>query len=429
MESTGSFAGPHLPRTAAYLIIRPSAAASCPLRFWSFIDFGTKRYPERVARRLRVVNLICWASALPLYLIAARRFSDPATLRWGFEATAVATMFMCIPLLHRFNSAAALVALIVLAYIDTWRISLDGGTGGGYWLAYIAGSALGILILGAERPFLSTLLAIVSTVTAIAMHLYVPAQTGDQSADDQFTSLLINIGRTQILMFLVVFFGARQIAHAEDIAEAERDRSDALLANILPASIADRLKHSPKERIADRYESASVLFADMAGFTAMAGGVEPEVLVRFLDSVFSTFDTLTERHGLEKIKTSGDAYMVVSGIPSPRAHHAQALVQLALAMIDEARHFEHRIDIRIGIASGPVVAGVVGQTKFFYDVWGDTVNVAARMEQTGIPGRIQISLETARLLDGATPLEPRGPVSVKGKGEIETYFVAEFEAL
>jgi adenylate cyclase len=389
----------------------------------SIVAFGTRQYPEKVARRLRVVNVICWFGAAMLYLVALRRLVEGVPGNPGLEAAIGATILASIPLLHRFGSAAAISVLIVFVFLDTWRLNVAEGTGGGFWLVFLTGGAFAILILGGERPILCALLAIVSVASAIFAQLYLPFTTGVEAPDALFLTLLVNIGRTGVLLFAVVFFGARQIARAEAAVEVERDRSDRLLTNILPAAIADRLKLQPETKIADRYDEASVLFADMAGFTRLADTMAPDELVRFLDGVFSTFDRLVETHGLEKIKTSGDAYMAVSGVPLHRPDHAQALARLAADMLLAAERFEHGVKIRIGIASGPLVAGVVGSRKFFYDVWGDAVNLAARMEQTGETGRIHVSRETARLLEGALPLEPRGRVNVKGKGEIETFFI------
>src|SRR5690606_36650914 len=188
---------------------------------------------------------------------------------------------------------------------------------------------------------------------------------------------------TSIILFGIVFYAVHEAARAHAAAEREYERSERLLVNILPAAIASRLKSSPQV-IADRYDDASVLFADIAGFTAMASHTPPQDVVRMLDNVFTAFDELVARHRLEKIKTTGDGYMVVSGVPEARPDHAHALARFALDMLAleadlRGRHIA-AVPIRIGMASGPLVAGVVGRRKFFYDVWGDAVNLASRME-------------------------------------------------
>jgi adenylate cyclase len=234
------------------------------------------------------------------------------------------------------------------------------------------------------------------------------------------------------LLYGIIFYAVRQMERAETSAEREHRRSEGLLINILPPRVAAQLKERPADIIADAYPEASVLFADMAGFTSRATDTPPDELVRFLNRVFTGLDALVERHGLEKIKTSGDAYMVVSGVPVVRTDHCSALAGLALDMREamaglvDARG--RPVPVRIGIASGPVVAGVVGTRKFFYDVWGDTVNMAARMESTGVPGRIQVSREVYENLKEGFELESRGLVEIKGKGKMPTWFLNDREA-
>ncbi len=211
----------------------------------------------------------------------------------------------------------------------------------------------------------------------------------------------------------LVFASARALA-------VESARSERLLRNVLPESIAERLKHSP-ESIADHFEEATVLFADIVGFTELAEQLSPRQLVAGLDELFSAFDELARQHRLEKIKTIGDAYMVVAGVPVPRPDHTQAAAEMALDMRDliaQRRFINGRqIAIRIGIHSGPVVASVIGKQKFLYDLWGDTVNTASRLESHGVPGEIHVSGETCRTLGPAFEFESRGTVHLKGKGE------------
>jgi len=207
--------------------------------------------------------------------------------------------------------------------------------------------------------------------------------------------------------------------------DEERARSEGLLRNVLPAPIAERLK-AGETRIADRFERATVLFADLVGFTQLAAKLEPEALVAALDEVFSAFDDIAARHGLEKIKTIGDAYLVVGGVPTPRDDHAVAVAEMALeirALIARKQFAGHQLEVRIGLHSGPLVAGVIGKQKFIYDLWGDTVNTASRMESSGVAGAIQVTGATEALLRDRFTLESRGTVTVKGKGELETWLL------
>jgi adenylate cyclase len=220
--------------------------------------------------------------------------------------------------------------------------------------------------------------------------------------------------------------GRRALDEAHRLLLAEQERSEGLLLNVLPAPIADRLKRG-EEPIADRSPEVTVLFADLVDFTASSDRSSPERVVRVLADLFTAFDRLAARHGLEKIKTVGDAYMVAGGLPVPRPDHAQAVAEMALAIREEAgRHRDpagRPLQVRIGIDSGPVVAGVIGTAKFSYDLWGDTVNTASRMESTGVPGCIQVTDRAYRRLRDRYRFERRGPVEVKGKGELVTWFL------
>ncbi|MEA2554455.1 MAG: adenylate cyclase [Fimbriimonadaceae bacterium] len=206
----------------------------------------------------------------------------------------------------------------------------------------------------------------------------------------------------------------------------EKDRSETLLANVLPEPIAEELKHGWGV-IAESHESATVLFADVVNFTPFAATQPPDKVVGFLNGIFSKFDGLVERHGLEKIKTVGDAYMVAGGLPKPRANHLEAMALLALdmhaVMASTVGPDGSPMKIRIGIHTGPLVAGVIGTRKFLYDLWGDTVNTASRMESHGIGGQIQVTEEVVRALEDRFEFERRGLVQVKGKGEICTFWL------
>ncbi len=206
----------------------------------------------------------------------------------------------------------------------------------------------------------------------------------------------------------------------------EQQKSESLLLNILPKPIAEKLKQQ-QSIIAESFSDVSVLFADIVGFTQLSSSVSAIELVHLLNGIFSKFDDLAEKHCLEKIKTIGDSYMVVSGLPTPRADYAEAIAEMALDMKSALAQFRkeqnQNVSIRIGIHSGPVVAGIIGTKKFIYDLWGDTVNTASRMESHGIPDCIQISEETYKLLSHKYLIEERGLIYLKGKGEMLTYLL------
>jgi class 3 adenylate cyclase len=208
------------------------------------------------------------------------------------------------------------------------------------------------------------------------------------------------------------------------IIERERERTEALLANLLPPPIALRLKDGHRV-IADRLADVTVLFADLKGFSGLATRVPPDQLVSRLDRVFSAFDELARAHGLEKIKTIGDAYMAVAGAPAARADHATAAAAMATAMIAALRAIEPELELRVGLASGPAVAGVIGRSKYSYDLWGETVNLASRMESHGVAGRVQVAARTRELLGEAVAVEARGTIEVKGLGAMPTFLLAD----
>src|SRR4051812_45282787 len=237
-------------------------------------------------------------------------------------------------------------------------------------------------------------------------------------------ALNVTVGGTMVFTLLALF--ANQRRDALGALRTEQAKAESLLLNILPSSIADRLKLD-SHTIADQFSSASILFADVVDFTPLSQHLAPAEVVGLLDHLFSHFDALAERYGLEKIKTIGDCYMVASGVPSPRPDHARALVLMALDMVEAMRSSDDvghlGLELRVGINSGPVVAGVIGRKRFLYDLWGDAVNTASRMESHGTPGRIQITRATYELLGDEFETEPRGRIAVKGKGEMEAWYV------
>ncbi|HEY9296232.1 MAG TPA: adenylate/guanylate cyclase domain-containing protein, partial [Phormidium sp.] len=220
--------------------------------------------------------------------------------------------------------------------------------------------------------------------------------------------------------------GDRKIAEAE--LRQQRFLSERLLLNVLPQLIAERLKRGERT-IADSFSEVSVLFADIVNFTPLSSQISPRELVELLNNIFSTFDSLADRHKVEKIKTIGDAYMVVGGLPRPRVDHLEAIANMALDMQREISHFfspDHQpITLRIGIHTGPVVAGVIGKRKSVYDLWGDTVNIASRMESQGEAGYIQVTQTVYDCLKENYQFKERGSIAIKGKGLMTTYWLLD----
>jgi len=238
-----------------------------------------------------------------------------------------------------------------------------------------------------------------------------------------FVLTLLGVSTT-VYLLLRYFIGERE--RVLGALRVEQDRSERLLLNVLPATIARRLKETPGV-IADGFDAVTVLFADIVGFTAFAEARPPAEVVAVLNRLFSRFDELADRHGVEKIKTIGDAYMVVAGLPVPRADHQEALAEMALDICDEVVGFRHetgtQLAVRVGMSSGPVVAGVIGQRKFSYDVWGDTVNMASRMEAHGIADQIQVTPNVYTRLHDHYQFQQREAVEIKGKGPMTTYLL------
>lgn len=403
----------------------------CHVRLLPNIRFGTEHYPEKVARRLRALNIATWIASAVASGFAIVQFLDSTPGLWKVAAINALAAVVCaaIPLLHRLGPLAAAVCFTSFLYVYFFADLVFMGTGTGMDFYYLVGAALVVLFFGTERILLASAFGAAAVAFLIAVEVLVPRDAGLLPATTLFGNFVATAITACTVLMVIVLYALREAARAEAAAEREHERSEALLVNILPATIAGRLKGRKEAVIADKYEEASILFADMVGFTARASDTAPDELVRFLNQVFTDFDRLVERHGLEKIKTTGDAYMVVSGVPLPRPDHAEALAQLALEIRDAAQDLRdphgRSVPIRIGISSGPVVAGVVGTRKFFYDVWGDAVNVASRMETTGSVGKVQVSQETYERLKDDFVLEACGEIDVRGKGKMRTWFLVD----
>jgi len=247
-------------------------------------------------------------------------------------------------------------------------------------------------------------------------------------ADTGWQSLVLigNVASVAMFATVVALYYRRRVDRAEAELAEQHARAEALLLNILPSETAERLKAGEKV-IADDADDVSVLFADLVDSTSLADALPPGDLVEVLNQVFSAFDDLTDRYGLEKVKTVGDAYIAVGGLPTPDPNHLESAAKLALALRDEIHRHSvpglGPLEIRLGLHVGPVVAGVIGKRKFSYDIWGDTVNTAARMESTGVPGEVQVTAIVQERLQHGFDFVPRGEITVKGKGQMETFLL------
>jgi guanylate cyclase len=373
--------------------------------------------PETVVR-LGMFTLIGAAASTGGFAALFFVFNEPVA---GWSTLALAMAFLVTLLWYvvarspgKVVTAVAVIVVIAASSHITVHLALGGFANSG---AYLMWGVAVVLTAGLMLPRRATLAAAgFYAVTGVVLGLLEARLAGGRPPPDPaLSTILFVIVLIGNLGMLVPMFG-----YFLDRLAAERARAEALLLNVLPGEVATELKRSGTTP-ARRFEAISVLFADVVGFTPLAADTDPEVLVSRLNQVFSHFDSLADTYGCEKIRTIGDAYMVASGVPVARPDHAQALAAMALDML--AYQESGPLRFRIGINSGPVVAGVIGIKKFQYDVWGDTVNVASRMESHGEPGRIQISEATYELIRAEYRCAPHGPLEVKGKGTLNTWFL------
>ncbi len=388
----------------------------------------TRHQNETVARHLRVLTVTTRIGAVISIFFGIQALIIGQDVLWiAMVNLAAGAIFLLIPLLYRFGELVAPLVFFFVAYASITVVCWHLGTSSGLPFYYLLAATLMVLILGVDHIVLTAVLAAGNAATVIALELLVPYNTGVQPDWAYRTGFILTVTSAFVMVIAVAWYALREIRRARLAMEAEYERSERLLTNILPAPIAERLKDPSRNIIADKYDDASILFADIAGYTKRSSDTPPTDLVRFLDRLYTDLDALVDRHGLEKVKTSGDSYMVVSGVPEPRDDHIEALACLALDMAETVADLKdpqgREVPLRIGLAAGPVVAGVVGARKFFYDVWGDAVNVAARMETTDVEGRIQVPDDVYQRLNHAFVLEERGEVDIKGKGVMHTWYL------
>jgi len=325
---------------------------------------------------------------------------------------------------YRLYRLSQLVLILLLPFF--LQIALGGYVHASAVILWSLICPLGALLFAEPRHAPSWLLAYLSLLVVGA--LLQPALRGGNDLPEgvTITFFVLNLGAVSSIAFVLMNDFIRQKNEALRLLRLEQERSESLLLNVLPKEAAERLKGGARI-IADHYESASVLFADLVDFTPLSAELPPETMVELLNEVYSHFDSLAGKYGVEKIRTIGDNYMVAAGVPVRRDDHAQALARMALDMqayiASRPPLGGHRLGFRIGINSGPVIAGVIGAQKFHYDVWGDTVNIASRMESQGARGVIQIGPATHALIKDEFICEPHGAILVKGRGSMETWYL------
>ncbi|MBA2380631.1 MAG: adenylate/guanylate cyclase domain-containing protein [Chloroflexi bacterium] len=365
----------------------------------------------------------------------------PISLVWGTIYLALGAPAGLIAYLYFLISVAAIVMfsrtrdaksflrieLLDILLAPTLSMILVGGfiSSGGVGLWGIL-APLGALVFDRARAGVRWFVAFIVVFLGSGIAGEITGGISDLPAWFESTMIALNVAVGGTIVFTLLALFARQREEALAALRTEQDRAETLLLNILPRSIADRLKAS-SATIADQFDAASILFADIVDFTPLAEAMSAAEVVGILDHLFTHFDALAERYGLEKIKTIGDCYMVAAGVPTPRADHAAAIACMGLDMRDamsaEDGVAHLGLELRIGINSGPVVAGVIGRKRFLCDLWGDAVNMASRMESQGTPGQIQVTNAMYELLKNEFVLEQRGDIDVKGKGEIQTWYL------
>ena len=391
-----------------------------------YAELGTEGYPRAVRRRLTIVNLMAFLIAFFSVVYAAVfTYYDAYAYR---QLIAINLLLMVIalfvPLAHRVNDVAAAILIAAIEYAALFLFVRAFGREAGIQINYIIAAAVAFAIYSLSH----LRLAVVVMAIGLALHLVTWFLYPQEKAlFDAEPSLLANLYvSSAVTTFCII---ALIVAYAFSVADQARAEADSLLANILPFAIAERLKDRPEERVADSVAEASVLFSDLVGFTELAQRLGAPRTVALLDHIVTEFDRLAARHGVEKIKTIGDGYMAVTGVSLPRDDHLPCLARMALGLPELVDRLSaaHGVDlkIRIGIAMGPVMAGVIGTDKFSYDVWGETVNLASRLESHGLPGEIQVSCAVRDALVEGFVFEAREPIQVKGVGKLETWLLKE----
>jgi adenylate cyclase len=387
-------------------------------------EAGTTSYPPDVKRRLKILNMVAYliATTTLIYAIQLSLTDFPTYAEMIFLNAALVIMMLLVPFAHRISEIAGGLLIVGAEYAALLGFGDFFSREAGTQLQYIIAAAATFVIFGLKRIWL--ILGVVGL--GLTLHLCVwfwfPA-AGRVSPDEQpiADSLYVQGAVTTVVLI------AACVWYAFSLVERAKAETDAVLRNVLPDAIVERLKANPGALIADQIDDASVMFADISGFVALARSLGAYQTVDLLSRIVSEFDALAVEQGVEKIKTIGDAYMVVAGLPEPAPDHVTRMARMAFAMIACIERLRGEtglnLNIRVGLASGPMTAGVIGTKKFSYDVWGDAVNLASRLEGLSAPGRILVCPTCRAKLGDDFVFEPRGAIEIKGIGSQETWYL------
>lgn len=385
---------------------------------------GTQGYPPDTVRRLKILNVFGYLIAITTLIYALQHLSmdyDVYAYVIAINLFLVAAA-LSMPFAHRISDTAGGLIIVVSEFIALLALTSLLGRASGVHIQYFIAPAATFVVFGLKR--LSLIVPII--LAALALHLVAWFSFPDVQAGIPVAHDVVDPLYTQAAITTMALIGAT-VYYAFSLAESAKAEIDQLLRNILPDSIVHRLQARPDTLVADSFDDASILFADISGFVALAIRLGAERTVGLLNTIVTEFDALADKHDVEKIKTIGDAYMVASGLPEPSAGHSVRLAAMAFDMLDAIARIRETsglpVAVRIGIATGPVMAGVIGRKKFSYDIWGDAVNLASRLEGGSETGRVLVCSRTKMALGGEFAFESRGPVEIKGAGRQEVFFL------
>ena len=400
-------------------------------RLFSWFETGTAGYKVDTKRRLVVTNvLITLVSAMTYFyafaltIIDFQKFSSVIILM-----LIVGALFALTPRLHKKNHYLGSVYNLTIWLYYGISLFLVFGSDTGFHYFFLGGATGAIVIFNISRNVVSLISFVVQTSLFLVAEMFFPEPQSGLVLSKFFVSSLLTINVIVLLITLYCFvaYAFHQAQLAEAKLEDEHRYSERLLSSIMPQTIAAQLKREPEKTIAVAHNEVSILFADIVGFTKRSSDRPPEEVVDFLNFLFTRFDALAEKYELEKIKTLGDSFMVAGGMPEPQADHVERICDLALEMLNVGKEMPPELggqfELRIGIHTGPAVAGVIGTRKPAYDVWGDTVNIAARLEKAAAVNSILLCETTKEKIEGLFDFTLRGEVSLKGKGDLTAWYL------